>query len=117
MRQYVNGLQPNDGTAIYDALIEAYRVVEKDYNADPNRFYSVVLMTDGENNSGHDSNGFISFFKTLPSALQNVHTFPIIFGEASPAALNQVASVTGGQTFDARSVSMSLVFKQIRGYQ
>jgi Ca-activated chloride channel homolog len=117
VRQYVNGLQPNDGTAIYDALIQAYRVVETAYGADPNRFYSVVLMTDGENNTGHDSNGFINFFKTLPSTVQNVHTFPIIFGEASPAALNQVASVTGGQTFDARSVSMSLVFKQIRGYQ
>lgn len=117
VRQYVNGLQPNDGTAIYDALIEAYRVVESDYRADPNRFYSVVLMTDGENNAGHDQNGFINFFKTLPGPLLNVHTFPIIFGEASPAALNQVASVTGGQTFDARSVSMSVVFKQIRGYQ
>jgi Ca-activated chloride channel family protein len=117
VRQYVDSLQPNDGTAIYDALIEAYRVVETDYRADPNRFYSVVLMTDGENNSGHDSNGFINFYKSLSPQLQNVHTFPIIFGEASPAALNQVASVTGGQTFDARSVSMSLVFKQIRGYQ
>ena len=74
-------------------------------------------MTDGEHNSGRDSNGFIVYFKGLPAQLRNVHTFPIIFGEASPAALKQVADVTGGQTFDARSVSMSLVFKQIRGYQ
>ena len=117
VRDYVNGLQPNDGTAIYDALIAAYRTVDAAQRSDPNRFYSVVLMTDGENNTGHDSNGFINYFKGLSPQLRNVHTFPIIFGEASPAALKQVADVTGGQTFDARSVSMSLVFKQIRGYQ
>jgi Ca-activated chloride channel family protein len=74
-------------------------------------------MTDGENNTGRDANGFISYFSKLPAELHSVHTFPIIFGEASPAALKQVADVTGGQTFDARTVSMSLVFKQIRGYQ
>jgi Ca-activated chloride channel family protein len=74
-------------------------------------------MTDGENNSGRDANGFTTYFARLPAELRSVHTFPIIFGEASPAALKQVADVTGGQTFDARTVSMSLVFKQIRGYQ
>ena len=117
VRDYVNGLQPNDGTAIYDALVAAYGRVESDRRADPNRFYSVVLMTDGENNTGRDANGFLSYFSRLPADLKNVHTFPIIFGEASPAALKQVADVTGGQTFDARTASMSLVFKQIRGYQ
>jgi Ca-activated chloride channel family protein len=117
VRDYVNGLQPNDGTAIYDALFAAYQTVGTDMSIDPDRFYSVVLMTDGENNTGRDVNGFLSYFKGLPAGLRDVHTFPIIFGEASPAALNQVASITGGQTFDARTVSMSLVFKQIRGYQ
>jgi Ca-activated chloride channel family protein len=117
VRNYVNSLQPDDGTAIYDALFAAYQTVGSDMAIDPNRFYSVVLMTDGENNTGRDANGFLSYYRGLPAELRNVHTFPIIFGEASPAALNQVASATGGQTFDARSVSMSLVFKQIRGYQ
>jgi len=117
VRNYVDSLQPTDGTAIYDALVAAYGVVDTAHRADPNRFYSVVLMTDGENNSGRDANGFLTYFSKLPAELKNVHTFPIIFGEASPAALKQVADVTGGQTFDARSVSMSLVFKQIRGYQ
>jgi Ca-activated chloride channel family protein len=117
VRDYVDALQPTDGTAIYDALVAAYGVVSAAYRGDPNRFYSVVLMTDGENNSGRDANGFTTYFARLPAELRSVHTFPIIFGEASPAALKQVADVTGGQTFDARTVSMSLVFKQIRGYQ
>ena len=117
VRDYVNGLQPTDGTAIYDALFAAYQTVATAMSTDPDRFYSVVLMTDGENNTGRDVNGFLSYFNGLPATLRNVHTFPIIFGEASPAALNQVASITGGQAFDARTVSMSLVFKQIRGYQ
>ena len=41
----------------------------------------------------------------------------MLFGEASPAALKQVADATGGQVFDARKARLSDVFKEIRGYQ
>jgi len=117
VRKYVDGLQANDSTAIYDALIRAYQDAAAAKAVEPDRFYSVVLMTDGENNSGNDANGFQSFYKSQPATAKAIPTFAIIFGEASPQALTDIATLTGGQVFDSRNASLASVFKVIRGYQ
>jgi Ca-activated chloride channel homolog len=114
---FVNGLQAGGGTAIYDALKVAFTAAGQDKAADPNRFYSVVLMTDGENNSGSPASQFPVWYRSASPQIQSIKCFAVIFGEASPQALNDVATLTGGTTFDARNVSLSIVFKQIRGYQ
>lgn len=117
VRGYVDGLQANDGTAIYDALVAAYQTAARDKQAEPDRFYSIVLMTDGENNTGRDSAGFTRYYNSEPAAVRAIPTFAIIFGEASPQALTDLARLTGGQAFDSRNVSLPSVFKVIRGYQ
>jgi Ca-activated chloride channel family protein len=117
VRRYVDGLQANDGTAIYDSLIRAYRDAAGAKAAEPDRFYSVVLMTDGENNTGADGPGFERFYSSQRADAKAIPTFPIIFGEASPQQLTDIANLTGGQVFDSRNVSLSSVFKVIRGYQ
>ena len=117
VRSYVNSLSAGDSTAIYDALIRAYRDAASAKASDPDRFYSVVLMTDGENNAGSDANGFKRFYNSQPATARAIPTFAIIFGEASPQALTDVANLTGGQVFDSRNVSLPSVFKVIRGYQ
>jgi Ca-activated chloride channel homolog len=114
---FVNGLQASDGTAIYDALVRAYTLAGQAKAADPNRFYSVVLMTDGENNAGRNDSQFQSWYKSADANVRSIKCFAVIFGEASPAALNAVAGLTGGRTFDARTASLPVVFKEIRGYQ
>ena len=40
-----NALVPDGNTAIYDSLIAAYGVAERQIAADPDRFTSIVLMT------------------------------------------------------------------------
>jgi Ca-activated chloride channel family protein len=117
VRNYVDRLSANDGTAIYDALTRAYQEAATAKVAEPDRFYSVVLMTDGESNTGSDANGFKRFYNSQPDAVKAIPTFAIIFGEASPQALTDIASLTGGQVFDSRNVSLPSVFKVIRGYQ
>jgi Ca-activated chloride channel family protein len=117
VRKYVDALQANDGTAIYDSLIRAYQDAAAAKSAEPDRFYSVVLMTDGENNTGNDANGFQRFYNSQPDAVKAIPTFAIIFGEASPQDLTNIATLTGGQAFDSRNVSLPSVFKVIRGYQ
>ena len=117
VRRYVDSLQANDGTAIYDSLTRAYRDAAAAKAADPTRFYSVVLMTDGENNTGSDAAGFERFYNAQPDSVKAIPTFPIIFGEASPQDLTNIANLTGGQAFDSRTVSLASVFKVIRGYQ
>lgn len=114
---FVNGLQASDGTAIYDALERAYTLAGQAKSRDPNRFYSVVLMTDGENNAGASASQFQSWYRSASPQIQGIKCFAVIFGEASPKALNDVASLTGGRTFDARTASLPVVFKEIRGYQ
>ena len=43
--------------------------------------------------------------------------FSVLFGEANPGALQQIADATGGRVFDARTAPLNEVFKEIRGYQ
>jgi len=117
LRNYINRLQAGGGTAIYDALEQAYVVAGAAKQQDPNRFYSIVLMTDGENNNGRDGNQFLRDYHSLSASTRAIKTFTVLFGEASPQALQDIASTTGGTVFDSRTVSLSQVFKEIRGYQ
>ena len=116
LRAYIDSLKAGGSTAIYDAMIKAYELAGQRKAQDPNRFYSIVLMTDGENNSGRDGNQFLTDFRRLPEDIQRIKAFSVLLGEAKPDQLNQLAQLTGGQVFDARTAPLSTVFKQIRGY-
>jgi Ca-activated chloride channel family protein len=117
LRDYVNGLRAGGGTAIYDAVEEAYVQAGAAKAQDPSRFYSIVLMTDGENNSGRDLNTFLRDYQQFSASTRAIKTFTVLFGEASPQDLQRIASVSGGTVFDSRTATLSQVFKEIRGYQ
>ncbi|TMC13498.1 MAG: VWA domain-containing protein [Chloroflexi bacterium] len=117
IRSFVNTLRAGGGTAIYDAVYSAYQAAGTAIRAEPGRLYSIVLMTDGENNVGRDGPRFISDYRRLPDDGRAVKTFAVLFGEASPTELKQVTDTTGGQVFDARAASLTQVFKDISGYQ
>jgi Ca-activated chloride channel family protein len=117
IRSFIDGMHAGGGTAIYSALRTAYQRAAAEQAADPKRYYSIVLMTDGENNAGIDSGEFLDFYRSLPAEARQIRTFPILFGEASSSALQRIADETGGKLFDARNASLSEIFKEIRGYQ
>jgi Ca-activated chloride channel family protein len=117
IRRYAADLQPDGGTAIYAALQHAYAKVEAAYKLDPNRYYSIVLMSDGEYNEGITPEEFEAHYRSLPPSLQNIHTFTILFGGADEDEMASVAGLTGGRMFDAQSEPLNTIFKQIRGYQ
>jgi Ca-activated chloride channel family protein len=117
VRDFVNGLRAAGNTAIFSALDTAYREAVNALRADPTRFTSVVLMTDGENNSGISFGDFSDDFHSLGAEANQVKTFPVLFGDADPQELHEVADETGGEVFDSRSESLSVVFKEIRGFQ
>jgi Ca-activated chloride channel family protein len=117
IRAVVESLIGDGNTAIYSALARAYQEALASLAHEPDRLTSIVLMTDGENNAGMSANAFLTFLRALPEEARHVRTFPVLFGEADPAALHQVADVTGGKVFDSRTTSLSEVFKEIRGYQ
>ena len=117
LRNYVNSLNAGGSTAIYDALEEAYNVAGAAKAQDPNRFYSIVLMTDGENNRGRDVNQFLRDYQRFSADTRAIKTFTVLFGEGSPQELQRIANISGGTVFDSRTASLSQVFNEIRGYQ
>jgi Ca-activated chloride channel family protein len=117
VRTFVQGLEAGGNTAIYSALDEAYHQAVTALKSDPTRLTSIVLMTDGENNSGLSFQGFVDDYRSLGAAAQQVRTFPVLFGDADPKELHEVADETGGEVFDSRTQSLSEVFKEIRGFQ
>jgi Ca-activated chloride channel family protein len=116
IRDHVESLEAQGGTAIYSALYQAYEMATAARREDPNRYYSIVLMSDGQNRDGISSRQFFRYYDSLPDGV-DIRTFPIVFGSADEEAMAEIADKTGGRLFHAKSESLSLVFKQIRGYQ
>jgi Ca-activated chloride channel family protein len=112
VRDYADRLHARGSTAIYSALAAAEDEAEKERKADAQRYISIVLLTDGENNQGISAAEFKARYAKSP-----VRIFPILFGEADPRELRQLAELSGGRAFDARKAALGSVFKEIRGYQ
>ncbi|UBV44675.1 VWA domain-containing protein (plasmid) [Deinococcus taeanensis] len=116
IHDYAGRLELQGGTAIYAALNEALRHLKAE-GPQPERIRTVVLMTDGENNEGPELEAFLAQYATQPAHVRAARIFPILFGEARPDEMAQVARVSGGRVFDARSTPLPIIFKDIRAYQ
>jgi Ca-activated chloride channel family protein len=116
VKTYADNLQPGGATAIYCALEEALADANRSRQSEGARYYSIVLMTDGENNRCDDAATFEQKYVALPPG-QRIKIFPILFGEGDSDALEHLAVITGGRMFDGRHEALSSVFKEIRGYQ
>ncbi|MEW9529420.1 extracellular solute-binding protein [Microbispora sp. NPDC049125] len=112
IRAYAEQLNANGGTAIYDSLREAYETVAGERTEAG--FTSVVLMTDGDNTDGSSYDDFAAYYRNAP---RRVPAFVVLFGDSDVGEMKQVATLTGGAVFDARSGSLASAFKEIRGYQ
>ncbi len=103
---------------MYDSLVSAYKVL--DSATDQDRFSSIVLMTDGESNSGRSLADFQAFVASRSGATPvpvPVPVFPILFGEAAESQMQAIATATRGQLWDGRNGELAHAFCQIRGYQ
>lgn len=114
---FAGNLKAQGRTAIYDALVTAYQVVESESAGDPNRITTIVLLTDGENNTGDNLAVFQKFYNGLSPAIQSVPVFPILFGSANTLQMGQLAQLTGGTVFDGRHLPLATVFQLVRGDQ
>jgi Ca-activated chloride channel family protein len=110
---YAGALHVKGGTGIYAALLQAQAVAQQERERDADRFVSIVLLTDGENNVEPD----LAAWRGRYAAGVPVRIFPILYGEASNADMAAVAEASGGRVFDGRKAALALVFKDIRGYQ
>jgi Ca-activated chloride channel family protein len=116
IREHVHGFEADGGTAIFSALQSAYQLAEQARQQEPERIYSIVLMTDGENNNGISREEFEQYYQSNAD-LNGIRTFTILFGDANPDDLKAVAALTSGRMFDASQTALQTIFKEIRGYQ
>jgi Ca-activated chloride channel family protein len=115
---FINPLFANDATAIYSSVRQAVSELAQERSLSKvQRYYTVVLMTDGENNRGISASQFRDWYVAQGERVRGIRVFPILFGEGSPRQLNDLADLTGGKLFDSRSKALAAVFKEIRGYQ
>jgi Ca-activated chloride channel homolog len=118
IKRAVDGMQADGGTAIYDSVRRALTELADEKRAETSpRYYTVVLMTDGENTQGMSLRSLLSWRESQGEAVKSIRVFPIVFGNADVDEMNALAAATGGKAFDAKSRSLALVFKDIRGYQ
>ncbi|MBC6461045.1 vWA domain-containing protein [Actinomadura sp. HBU206391] len=115
VRSYTESLGVGGNTAVYTSVQRAYEILAQ--RRDDGRFTSIVLMSDGENNRGIALENLRSWLAAQPAEVRGVPVFPVLFGEAATGQMTELATLTGGRTFDARSQSLEAVFKEIRGYQ
>jgi Ca-activated chloride channel family protein len=116
--QFVNPLAVGDATAIYSSVQQALiELGQERSRAKDKRYYTVVLMTDGENNRGLSHSDFNDWYKSQSESIRGIPVFPILFGEGNVRELKELADLTGGRLFDSRSTALPVVFKEIRGYQ
>ena len=106
----IDALNADGGTDIYSPAVKALNVLAP-YSADTYSL-SVVLMTDGDSNTGAN----LGDFKRANAASgRDIPVFSIMFGDAKPDQLNALATETRGLVFDGRSDLIG-AFKKVRGY-
>jgi Ca-activated chloride channel family protein len=116
--EFINPMRAGGGTAIYSSVRQALMELSDERSqARDKRYYTVVLMTDGENNRGLSKEQFFQWYKAQGDKVRGIPVFPILFGEGSATQLSELAELTGGRLFDSRSNTLAAVFKEIRGYQ
>jgi Ca-activated chloride channel family protein len=117
IRSYVQQLQAEGGTAIFSAAKFVYQQAAQRRAKFPERYYSIVFLTDGENNNGLSASDFEAWYQTMPERDKGIRIFAIQFGEARAEQLGALTRLTGGRVFNATKTPLAQVFKEIRGYQ
>lgn len=97
------------GTNIYDGLNSALGMLPEnlsDYTT------AIVLMTDGQSDTS-DRHYFTDEYR---SRGQDVPIFSIMFGDADPDQLNELAKLSNAKVFDGRNGDLAAVFRQVKGF-
>ena len=106
----VRNLPADGSTDIYSPVILAMDQIAK---TDSTKYIpAVILMTDGESNTGKTFEDLEAAWKTYG---RDIPVFLIKFGDASDQQLSRIADLTNGAVFDGRKDLIS-AFRKVKGY-
>lgn len=109
----INNLQPDGGTDIYSPVIRAMDTIA-DQGKLAGYFPAVILMSDGESNTGATFDDFRAHVQHM-SLNQDVPVFSILYGEASQSQMGQISQATSGRTFEGKA-DLAKAFREVKGY-
>ncbi|WP_018296316.1 vWA domain-containing protein [Corynebacterium lubricantis] len=112
LEYYVNGLQAQGYTPLYQSLLDALRDADTQHGIP-----TIVLLSDGIVTEGPNYPMFLDEYESLPADKKEIPVFVILYGEASVEEMNGVADLTGGEVFDAMGGDLDAAFKEIRAFQ
>jgi Ca-activated chloride channel family protein len=118
IRDYVDGLVAGGNSAVYTGLDRALQEVGNQMVGNPERQYSIVLITDGQSNDGMAAQSFMYLYGALPDETRSAQVFPFFLGEQGEADddVDFVAEVTGSSVYHDTPGDLAEVFKRIRGF-
>lgn len=111
--QKINALVPEGGTDIYTPVMRGVDIMKREPNLE-NYFPAMILLTDGESNTGANLEMMTSHIRSARLG-NDVPVFGILFGEASENQLNEVANATSGRVFNPKG-DLTKAFREVRGY-
>ena len=96
------------GTNMYDAAVEGLITID---GYDLTQYTpAIILLTDGE--SVDDFEHFKEYYDSMGA---DGRVFSILFGDADPEQLEQLAEYTNARVFDGRT-NLTEAFRQVKGY-
>lgn len=73
---------------------------------------AIVLMTDGQSMTGNKQ----SLTRQYKSDGRNVPIFSIMFGDADPNQLEDLAKLSNAKVFDGRNEDLAKIFREVKGF-
>ncbi|MCB1284855.1 MAG: extracellular solute-binding protein [Microthrixaceae bacterium] len=121
LRSSIRSLVPVAGTPLYTVAKAAYDEMQQGY--DPTKINAVILLTDGANEDGDDSDDRRQLNELVESLRASstgelarpIRMFTVGYGQgAQTDVLNQIASASAGAAYNAKDAStISKVFEQV----
>ncbi len=111
----IEAISAGGGTALYDAIAQAYRDAQERGRQDPSRIRAVVVMTDGR-----DENSRLRFpdlQRLLSSEDSSIKVFTIAYGaQADLGVLNRIAEASKGSSAKGTAETIVQVYQDIAAF-
>jgi Ca-activated chloride channel homolog len=118
LRQTVQNLIADGGTAVYDATIEGFRRVRSGASAD--RINAVVVLTDGEDtDSGASADEVVETVRAQGDSDDQVRVFTIAYSAGAVGAaeaLQKISEASGGQAYEGDTEDIEAVYRSISSF-
>jgi Ca-activated chloride channel homolog len=118
LRQTVQNLIADGGTAVYDATIEGFRTVRS--GASPDRINAVVVLTDGEDtDSGASADDVVTAVRAQGDSDDQVRVFTIAYSTGAVGAaeaLKKISEASGGQAYEGDTEDIEAVYRSISSF-